>query len=71
VHVIDVINVTNTDPAPEGLRESRLQIHLLNEQRHRIIKEIAINLPKARNVQVKDRVGKVASNSKYNGPDST
>ncbi|CAL5974770.1 Dolichyl-diphosphooligosaccharide--protein_glycosyltransferase subunit 1 [Hexamita inflata] len=61
VHILDELNFTNTDPEPEGLRESRLHIFNLRQQQNRMIHEITVQIPKAENIRVFDRVGKVAS----------
>ena len=71
VHVIDELNFTNTDPEPEGLRESRLHLHILKQMKHRLVDEISIQIPSAENIKVYDRVGKVASVKKNHGADMT
>lgn len=71
VHVIDELNFTNTDPAPEGLRESRLHLYILKQMRNRLVDEISIQIPNAENIKVYDRVGKVASVKKHKGAEMT
>lgn len=61
VHVVDELNFTNTDPSPIGLRQSRLHIHHLRQQQFRMVHDLSISLPKAENIHVFDRVGKVAT----------
>ena len=46
---------------PAGLRENALNIHKYRQQQSRMIHNITINIPKAYNLEVFDRTGKVDS----------
>ncbi|KAH0573812.1 Dolichyl-diphosphooligosaccharide--protein glycosyltransferase subunit 1 [Spironucleus salmonicida] len=61
VHVIDKLYFKNLDPSPKGIRRSRVDIAKLKQGQFRVISEITITIPKASNIKIFDRIGKVAT----------
>ena len=61
VHIVDTLHFKNLDRSPRGLRRGRMDIAKIKQGLRRSINEITITIPKARNIYVYDRTGKVAS----------